>query len=192
MTLAKYISLVSLITGFVGSFLMIKGILKMTPDVIGEIGQTRLDYSLPVLENLASQRANTLTGFGLVLIAFFFQFFNTLFDFTSIQISSQCWVSSLYVIIFTGLILSISCSINHSIERNTKIESGKAIIRRYIKSKFTGGDAPNWKMVLPYLDSYAKKLLNIERKSSESDKDYVTRLAQFLEVDLTLFLNASE
>jgi len=70
MSLIKIFDLLSLIIGFAGTLFMIKGISKLTPDIMAELSKTKIGYNPDQVKNISIQKADTMTGFILVIMAF--------------------------------------------------------------------------------------------------------------------------
>src|SRR5947208_8073277 len=99
----QYLSAILSLTGV--TFLL-KGILRLSPDLIAKISQTHLDFNLMQIQNLASQKADFVSGAALVLIAFLIQMFAVLFVREPFPIFEDYWSAS-GVAVAVGFVIAI-------------------------------------------------------------------------------------
>jgi hypothetical protein len=58
MLIDRFGNIVSAILSLTGVMFVLKGILRLSPDLIAKISQTHLDFNLMQIQNLASQKAD--------------------------------------------------------------------------------------------------------------------------------------
>lgn len=184
MTLDKFLNLAAIILGFIGTIFLLKGVLRMTPDVIGEIGQTRYDYSLPVLENLSVQKADTVTGFIVIVIAFSIQLVREVLSLGDIKLPINGIGSFLAILIVCSVLFGTFLLINIGLRAHNKLAAGKSITKWYITTRILSTPEQINVNKIKDVEGYSKSLLNLERKESESDEDYLIRLGDFLDMDI--------
>jgi len=184
MSLERFLSLSAIVLGFIGTVFLLKGVLRMTPDVIGEIGQTRLDYSIPVLENLSVQKADTICGFIFVVIAFSLQLIRTLFNLSAIRLPGSNVRSFILMLFFILIVSVLLLSINFSLRKHNRIEAGKSITRWYVKKYLLKENNLNLSQ-LSYVESYSSKLLYLPRAQNETDEEFLLRLGAVINIDFS-------
>jgi len=69
MLIDRFASIIAAILGLTGVMFVLKGVSRLSPDLIAKVSQTYLDFNITQIQNLASQKADFVTGAVLVLIA---------------------------------------------------------------------------------------------------------------------------
>lgn len=187
MSLEKFLSLSAIVLGFIGTVFLLKGVLRMTPDVIGEIGLTRWDYSIPVLENLSVQKADTICGFIFIVIAFSLQLVQTLFNLSAIRLIENNLSSYILMLFFILIISALLLSIDFSLRKHNRIEAGKSITRSYVKRHLLKENNLDLSR-LSSVESYSSKLLYLKREKNETDEEFLLRLGPIINIDFRSYL----
>ncbi len=184
MNLEKYLNLLAIILGFVGTIFILKGVLRMTPEIIGEIGQTKWGYNLIALENISIQKADTITGFALIVLAFVIQIINEFGNFNKIIMPTSRLVQLGTLIFACFALCGLFILINKGLCNSYKLEAGRSVTKSYLMKNILRADNQiNWRDV-PHIEGYASTLLRFDRNQGEADKDYLFRLSKELDVDL--------
>ena len=118
MCLDKFLSIFVTIMGFIGSLLLLKGVLAITTGVMAEIGQTRLDYSIPSINNLATQKADVIIGVFFIICAFLVQLLTQVVDLSQITISGGNLWNILKLLAFVLIISLIMWPINNALSKH--------------------------------------------------------------------------
>jgi hypothetical protein len=66
----KFLNLLAAMFGVVGALYVVHGVITMSPELMFRLVRTHYDFSEPLMEAQASQKADNLIGFVFVLIAF--------------------------------------------------------------------------------------------------------------------------
>src|SRR5207245_10517400 len=106
MLIDRFVNVLSAILSLTGVTFLLKGILRLSPDLIAKISQTHLDFNLLQIQNLASQKADFVSGAALVLIAFLIQMFAVLFFREPFPIFDDYW-SAAGVVIAVRVVIAI-------------------------------------------------------------------------------------
>jgi len=91
MSLDRALNLISATLGFLGAILLVKGILKLTPEIIAVQVQTYWDFNGPQMESIAEQKADVVCGAILVAIAFLLQIATLIFIRKDVEIFESYW-----------------------------------------------------------------------------------------------------
>jgi len=178
MIIAKFLNLLSTILGGIGSILLIKAVIAMTPDVIAEMSHTDLYYSKPTLQSLASQKADVMTGATVITMAFAIQFLNQLLDLSGVKVSDALHpLVLLFFIIF--IVLVIMLPMNLILKKHYVSESSKGIVRLLITKVLyrNGVIQPG---IMGGLKHYANDLLSMPIGPNETDEDYLERVSEYI------------
>lgn len=184
MRLRKFMSLLAIVLGFIGTVFLLFGVLRMTPDVISEIGQPRYDYSVPVLKNLSIQKADTICGFIFVVIAFCLQLTQTLCNFSAIRLPWSNVFSYILIFICTLILSAILLSYDYSLRDSNMKEAGKVITRLFVKDYLFKDGKLNLS-ILSTVESYSSDLLHLPRVKNETDEEFLLRLGPIINFDFS-------
>lgn len=79
-------------------------------------------------------------------------------------------------------------SIDFSLRKHNRIEAGKAITRWYVKNHLLKDDKLNLSR-LSTVESYSSDLLYLPRVQNETDKEFLLRLGDTINIDFSKKLN---
>jgi hypothetical protein len=85
---------------------VLKGVARLSPDLIAKVSQTYLEFNVTQIQNLASQKADFVTGAILVLIACLIQTSTLLFVREPFPIFDDYWYAA-GLAVATGLLVMI-------------------------------------------------------------------------------------
>ncbi len=75
-----FIQVLALSVVLLSSFFLIKGTLALSKKDLAELSTSKWGYNLDVARNLCHQRSDTIVGFALLLLSFFLQLTNLLWE----------------------------------------------------------------------------------------------------------------
>lgn len=190
MMIDRFASIISAILGLVGLMFVLQGISRLSPDLIAKISQTYIEFNMTQIQNLASQKADFVTGAVLVLIACVIQTGALLFLREPFIIFEDYWHAAglavatgvLVMIIFFGVNRGMS---NHYQEQ-AKFTLGKFYFQTVLKQD------PILSQHLKTTEDVAASLFGIEKQPDESGKEFLNRLAKRFEISLPRELNLEE
>lgn len=190
MLIDRFASILSAILGLAGVMFVLKGISRLSPDLIAKVSQTYLEFNVTQIQNLASQKADFVTGAVLVLIACSIQTVALLLLREPFLIFEDYWyaaglavaTSILVIVVFFGVNRGMS---NHYQER-AKFSLAKSYFQAVLKQD------PILSQHLKTTEEVASSLFGIEKGPDESDKDFLNRLAQRFEISLPKELHLEE
>jgi hypothetical protein len=104
-----FIQLTALILTLEAAIFLAKGNLGLSPKVIAELSSTKWDYNTDVIGTLASQRADTWVGIVLLLCAFGFQLWNSLWPMRIGDFGVNAW--GILSALFLGIVVYLGANI---------------------------------------------------------------------------------
>lgn len=69
MDLDRFLNLLATVLGAIGSIYVLRSLLALTPDVTAAIARTHGDYSAPQLDSISAQRAESIVGAAVIILA---------------------------------------------------------------------------------------------------------------------------
>ena len=184
MSIEKFLSLSAIILGFIGTVFLLKGVLRLTRDVIGEIGQTRFGYSIQLIENLVTQKADTICGFILIVIAFSLQLIQAVPNLSVIRLPGTNLRSYILTIIFIVIISVIMLSINFGIRKYNSKKARIFIVKYYVELVLLKDDILDLAQ-LHSVEVHSSELLDLTREKKETDNDFLLRLGTAINIDFS-------
>jgi len=178
----RFLSIIAAISGFGGAMFILKGVLRLSPDLIAAISQTYWGVNRAQVKNLSSQRADVISGASLILLAFtneililfFIREPNQLFDHYGVGATVATEVSIIILAVFWGVSDQLSnCYESRAIFLLAKWRVERAIDNDPVRSTDLIG-----------IEDTARSLLGMERLENERDREFLHRLAERLEIHL--------
>ncbi len=190
MLIDRFASVVSAILCFSGVMFVLKGVARLSPDLIAKVSQTYLEFNVTQIQNLASQKADFVTGAILVLIACLIQTSTLLFVREPFPVFDDYWYAAglavatgvLVMIVFVG----VNRGMTHHYQERAKFSLAKSYFQVVLKQD------PILPQHLKTTEDVAASLFGIEKEPDESDKDFLNRLAKRFEISLPKELHLEE
>jgi len=174
----RILSLFAASFGLVGALFLAKGVLVLNPRDMLHLTSpySRFDYAPEQINSMAIQKSDVLTGVIYILIAFFIQVISFIFiTHQTCSFIKSKWM--LFWIVFS--IISITTIIftimNSRIRVYYKIEIGKIALKDHCIHTFSR--KPIDPVNVKGIECMAQELLGFKRRSSESMKDFINRVA---------------
>jgi hypothetical protein len=100
------------------AFFLVKSSLTLSPKLVAELATTKWDYSPEVLKSYARQRADTLVGMGLLLVAFGLQLGNALWPmrWMDFQVSRRGAITALVI---SAVLLVVCLWVSRTLAQHT-------------------------------------------------------------------------
>ena len=130
MNLNEFLNLLATIFGTLGSIYVMIGILSISPEIMEKQSSMYWDFSVPQIENLAKQKADSISGFIFIIGAFALTFINILFVPNSIEVFKTKILAIAFVAILAGATYAALYFVSSGIYKNQKFEIGKIITLR--------------------------------------------------------------
>jgi hypothetical protein len=119
MSIDRFVNIIAATVGFAGAIFLLKGVLHLAPDLIAKLSQTHWDFSVTQLQNLASQKADIVSGAFLVSLAFLIQMIGLLLIRESFSVFEGHWFAATMAVAASLLIIAIFIAINKGLTTST-------------------------------------------------------------------------
>jgi hypothetical protein len=159
-----------------------KGVSRLSPDLIAKVSQTYLDFNILQIQNLASQKADFISGAGLVLIAFLIQTLAALFLREPFVIFENYWHAAGLAVSIGLLTIAAFFGVNRGMsnhyQEQAKIRLAKSYFQTVVKQD------PILPQHLKTTEEVALSLFGIGKEPDEGSREFLTRLAKRFEISL--------
>jgi len=181
MDVNRLLSIIAASSGFFGSILLARGILKLTPSIIAKQSTTYWGYNKSQLENITSQKADFVCGVFLIFVAFLIQITNLVFVFDTLRSVSCPW-AVFWVVFALFSFLAIIFFLNKFLVKKYRIDTYKSLARQRLEQNLGKNKISHnaWESIL----KDAEHFCNIKRKDYESPIDFLKRYSDFLGVKI--------
>jgi hypothetical protein len=93
MSLDRFLNLLAAVFGAMGSIYVLNGLLRLTPDLMARLATPRWGFNPEHVDSLATQKADSIVGAVLVVIAFLLAAINLVFVPDGIRTFDTLWVA---------------------------------------------------------------------------------------------------
>ena len=190
MLIDRFASIVSALLGLAGVMFVLKGVSRLSPDLIAKVSQTYLEFNVTQIQNLASQKADFVTGAVLVLIACLIQTCALLFLREPFQIFADHWYAA-GLAVTTGLVLVVVFyGVNQGMSKHYQELAKFSLAKSYFQTVLK--QDPILFQHVKTTEDVAASLFGIEKAPDESGKDFLNRIAKRFEISLPNELHFEE
>jgi hypothetical protein len=190
MLIDRFTSIIAAILGLTGVMFVLKGVSRLSPDLIAKVSQTYLDFNITQIQNLASQKADFVTGAVLVLIACLIQTGALLVVRAPFLIFEDYWQAASLAVGTSVMIVIIFFGVNRGMSKHYQERAKFSLAKSYLEVVFK--QDPILSQHLKTTEEVASSLFGIEKEPAESDKDFLNRLAKRFEISLPRDLHVEE
>ena len=190
MMIDRFASIISAILGLVGLMFVLQGISRLSPDLIAKISQTYIEFNLTQIQNLASQKADFVTGAVLVLAACLIQTGTLLFLREPFMIFENYWHAAGLAIATCVLVMIIFFGINRGMSNHYQEQAKFSLAKVYFQTILK--QDPILSQHLKTTEDLAASLFGIKKNPDESGKEFLSRLAKRFEIALPRELHLEE
>jgi hypothetical protein len=134
MDLDRFLNLVATVFGGIGSIYVLKGIASRSPNLIERMSRTYVGFSSAQIDSLAAQKADSIVGIVLVLIALIIAALNLAFVPPSVRLVDR-WTVALVAASASVAYISL-VFVGHAIHRSQKLAVGRLIATQEINRLF--------------------------------------------------------
>src|SRR5437879_13239604 len=145
-----------------------------------KISQTHLDFNLLQIQNLASQKADFVSGAALVLIAFLIQMFAVLFVREPFPIFEDYWSAAGVAFAVSVVIAIVFFGVNGGMSKHYQEQAKFTLAKSYFQTVLN--QDPILPQHLKIAEEVALSLFGMGKQPDESGRAYFTRLAKKLEI----------
>src|SRR5262249_32781329 len=114
----RFASIISALLGFTGVMFVLKGVARLSPDLIAKVAQTYLEFNVTQIQSLASQKADFVTGAALVLIACLIQASSLLLLREPFPIYENYWHAAGLAVITSGVVAMVFFGVNRGMAKH--------------------------------------------------------------------------
>ena len=175
MDVDKFLDLLAAVFGALGSIYVLKGVAALSPDLIERLSSTYFDFSSAQIDALTAQKADSIVGIVLVLIALAIAVVNSAFVPQGMQMFERRSVGIALVVGLTGLAYIALAFSGDALRRHDKLAVSRMITKRALEELFKNGKLPASEV--SSLKVYARTLLAMTVDDSETPRSLVNRLA---------------
>lgn len=158
-----------------------KSVLSLTPDTIAELAKSGVGIDLDEIPTLSAQKADAMTGFGLIGFGFVIEIMNLVFVRRPISFDKSFCVGVGFAaamaatVIFYGFAWNSEARIYY--ERETKCSVVKDLLGKILKAE------PEKRKnlltaYLPLVEQYVEQLTGIKKGKNETDEAYFFGMAE--------------
>jgi hypothetical protein len=190
MDVDKFLDLLAAVFGALGSIYVLKGVAALSPNLIERLSSTYYDFSSAQIDALTAQKADSIVGIVLVLIALAIAVVNSAFVPQGMQMFERRAVGIALVVGLTGLAYIALTFSGDALQRHDKLAVSRIITKRALEDLFKRGKLPASEV--SSLKVYARTLLTMTVDDSETARSLVNRLATEVGVQVPPGLDFSE
>jgi hypothetical protein len=175
MELDRFLNLLAAVFGGFGSIYVLKAIASLSPDLTMRLSSWHVGFSPPQIDSLAKQKADSVVGIALLVIALIMAVANLAFVPPSVRfVGWRCAIA--LVAALTGIAWICLNLISNAIYRKHKLAVGRLITKQRLQELFQRGRLTSDDV--PSLRVYADTLLQMPVEHSKSPRQLVERLAE--------------
>ncbi|MHC9063771.1 hypothetical protein ACYX34_13920 [Nitrospira sp. CMX1] len=190
MDVDKFLNLLAAVFGALGSIYVLKGVAALSPNLIERLSRTYWDFSSAQIDALTAQKADSIIGIVLVLIALAITVANLTFVPEGMRMFERRTVGIALVLGLTGLAYIALVFSGDALQRHDKLTVSRIITRGELEDLFKSGKVPASQVTS--LKVLARTLFTMSVDDSETPRSLVNRLANEVGVQVPPSLDFSE
>jgi hypothetical protein len=187
MLIDRFAGIISAIVGLTGVMFVLKGVSRLSPDLIAKVSQTYLEFNVTQIQNLASQKADFVTGAVLVLIACLIQTCALLFLREPFQIFEDHWYAAGLAVATSVVLMVVFYGVNQGMSKHYQELAKFSLAKSYFQTVLR--QDPILSQHVKTTEDVASSLFGIEKAPDESGKEFLNRIAKRFEISLPQELN---
>jgi len=182
MQIDRLVSIIAVIVGFAGSLFLLKGVLRLTPDIMAKLSQAYMGYNISMVKNVSSQKADIMSGAILVLIAFSLEAFRLILIREPFTVFDNFWlgtcIAGALALLIIGVLFAVNVGLTAKYENATKRE----LVKFYLQKHLADGQVN--RNELKSIEQNSKSLLGIERKEQETGVEFIHKIAKLVDIQV--------
>lgn len=190
MLIDRFANILSALLGLTGVLFVLKGVSRLSPDLIAKVSQTYLDFNVTQIQNLASQKADFVSGAILIMMAFLIYTCALLFIREPFVIFEDYWFAAGLAVVTSVLIVIVFFGVNRGMNKHYQELAKFRLAKSYFQTVLN--QDPILPQHLKTTEDVAASLFGIEKKPAESGRDFLNRLAKRFEISLPRDLHLEE
>lgn len=190
MLIDRFANILSAILGIAGVMFVLKGVSRLSPDLIAKMSQTYLEFNVTQIQNLAAQKADFLTGAALVLIACLIQGCVLLLVPEPFRIFEDYWYGAGMVVVTGAIVMVVFFGVNRGMSQHYEEKAKFSLAKSYFQTVLN--QDPILFQHLKTTEDVAASLFGIEKSPDESGREFLSRIAKRFDIALPKELHLEE
>lgn len=182
MLIDRFASIVSALLGFTGVMFVLKGVARLSPDLIAKVAQTYLEFNVTQIQSLASQKADFVTGAVLVSIACLIQASSLLFLREPFPIFENYWSAAGLAVMTGAVVATVFFGVNRGMSKHYQDQAKFSLARTYFEAVMK--QDPILPQHVKTSEDVAASLFGIEKAPDETGPAFLNRLAKKFDISL--------
>jgi len=173
-----------------GVMFVLKGVSRLSPDLIAKVSQTYLEFNITQIQNLASQKADFVAGAVLILLACLIQTGALLFLREPFLIFESHWYAGGLAVAISLLMMVAFIGVNQGMSKHYQEQAKFSLAKSYFQAVLK--QDPILSQHLKTTEEVASSLFGIEKEPDESGEQFLNRLAHRFEISVPKELHLEE
>jgi hypothetical protein len=190
MLIDRFANILSAILGLTGVMFVLKGVSRLSPDLIAKVSQTYLNFNVTQIQNLASQKADFISGAILILIAFVIYTCALVFVREPFMIFEDYWFAGGLAVVTSVLMVIVFLGVNRGMSKHYQELAKFTLAKSYFQTVLN--QDPILPQHLKTTEDVAASLFGIEKEPDETGREFLNRLAKRFEISLPKDLHLEE
>lgn len=175
MDLDRFLNLLAALFGAMGSIYVLKGIARLSPDLAERLSQTYWGFSPAQMDSLTAQKADSIVGIILVVIALAITIFNLAVVPSHVPIFPRRAVAVAVAVALAAVSFIVLEFSGEAIHRHQRLAVGRIVMTQLLQNLFKSNRLPASEV--GSLRDQARTFLGMTVKESESPRSLLNRLA---------------
>ena len=175
MPIDQLLNLLATMLGSLGAVNVLRSILRLTPELTERIAGSHFGHNLYAIESLSSQKADSSTGAGLVLIALIVAIVNAALPLPSAIVAT----SRLFAIALAALITAAACLcprlFGDAVRARNRRLTEHLVAKKYLERMLKQNPIPGYER--PNGAAYAETVLHLPKLHNEPPNQTLRRIA---------------
>ncbi|HLC01955.1 MAG TPA: hypothetical protein VJK02_02875 [Anaerolineales bacterium] len=175
MPIDQFLNLLATMLGSLGAVNVLRSILRLTPELTERIAGSHFGHNLYAIESLSSQKADSSTGAGLVLIALIVAIVNAALPLPSAIVAT----SRLFAIALAALITAAACLcprlFGDAVRARNRRLTEHLVAKKYLERMLKQNPIPGYER--PNGAAYAETVLHLPKLHNEPPNQTLRRIA---------------
>ena len=176
MTLEKFLNLVATLFGAVGSVYVLQGLVALSPSLIERLSRTYFDFNAAQISALSAQKADSIVGVVLVLIALAISVVNIALVPSGVRVFEGRGLAIAVAVALAATSYATLWFVGKGVATHQRLTVGRLIVGEQLDGWFKQGKI--MKSDIPSLRVLARTLLDLQVDESESPRSLLQRVAK--------------
>ena len=176
MSLDQFLNLLATIFGAVGSIYVLKSILRLTPEITERLSANMYGHNPNVIDSLSAQKAESVVGTGLIVIALSIALVNAMVMPSNIVVHGNRPYAIFFGIVLSVIVYLLLLTIGNVVNSHHRLATARIIAAKTLDRLFKNSSVPNNEIKsLRYLND---RYLHLELSPDRTSKDLLQLIAK--------------